>query len=119
MEASAKRDLQEAIWRSSGGFDLVLAPVLLGLLGLWIDTSIGTRPVLMLLFLAFGSVGAVLKVYYDYKRGMEAAAAEAAAMRAEAERLRAEARTLSGDQRAPRDLTVEISSELLRTEVER
>ena len=29
MDAAAKRDLHDAIWRSSGGFDLVLAPVLI------------------------------------------------------------------------------------------
>ena len=74
MDAAAKRDLHDAIWRSSGGFDLVLAPVLIALLGLWIDAAAGTRPVFMLAFLAFGTVGAVLKVYYDYQRGMTQAA---------------------------------------------
>ena len=48
MDAAAKRDLHDAIWRSSGGFDLVLAPVLITLLGLWIDSAAGTRPVFML-----------------------------------------------------------------------
>ena len=118
MEAAAKRDLQEAIWRSSGGFDLVLAPVLLALIGLWIDSSYDTRPLFMLGFLVFGAVGAVLKVYYDYQRGMESAAADAAAIRAEVQRLRAEARALESEVGA-RDLTVEISSEPLATEVER
>ncbi len=110
MDASQQRDLHDAIWRSSGGFDLVLAPVLLGLIGLWIDTSAGTRPLFMLGFLAFGTVGAVLKVYYDYQRGMDAAAAEAAAKREEAERLRAEARSLGGPAPVPRprDLTAPI-----------
>ncbi|MEM9467865.1 MAG: AtpZ/AtpI family protein [Actinomycetota bacterium] len=104
MDASDKRDLQEAIWRSSGGFDLVLAPVIIALLGLWIDSAAGTRPVFMLAFLAFGTVGAVLKVYYDYQRGMDAANEQAAAARAEAARLRAEARRLG----AARDLTAPI-----------
>ena len=111
MDASQQRDLHDAIWRSSGGFDLVLAPVLLALIGLWIDTSAGTRPLFMLGFLAFGAVGAVLKVYYDYQRGMELAAAEAAATRAEVERLRAEARSLGGAAPTgrPRDLTAPIA----------
>ena len=80
MDAAAKRDLHDAIWRSSGGFDLVLAPVLIALLGLWIDSAAGTRPVFMLAFLAFGTVGAVLKVYYDYQRGMAEAAEHVAAV---------------------------------------
>lgn len=107
MDASEKRDLHEAIWRSSGGFDLVLAPVIIALLGLWIDSAAGTRPVFMLAFLAFGTVGAVLKVYYDYQRGMAAANEQAAATRAEADRLRAEARELS---RPARDLTAPVDT---------
>ena len=63
----------------------------------------------MLAFLAFGAVGAVLKVYYDYQRGMDAAAADAAAARAEAERLRAEAREIAAG-RVATDLTTEIAS---------
>ena len=108
MDAAAKRDLHDAIWRSSGGFDLVLAPVLIALLGLWIDSAAGTRPVFMLAFLAFGTVGAVLKVYYDYQRGMTEAAEHVAAVREEAARLRAEAAELGA--RPVRDLTGEIDS---------
>lgn len=105
MDATAKRDLHDAIWRSSGGFDLVLAPVIIALLGLWIDSRAGTRPIFMLAFLAFGTVGAVLKVYYDYQRGMAAASEQAAAARAEADRLRAQARRRSTghDIAGPRD----------------
>ena len=109
MDAAGKRELHDAIWRSSGGFDLVLAPVLIALLGLWIDSAAGTRPIFMLAFLAFGTVGAVLKVYYDYQRGMtEAAAKHAAAVREEAARLRAEAAELSA--RPVRDFTGEIDT---------
>ena len=43
MDAYEKRDLHDALWRSHGGFDLVLAPVIFALLGLWLDTAIGTR----------------------------------------------------------------------------
>ncbi len=106
MDAAEKRDLHDAIWRSSGGFDLVLAPVLIALLGLWIDSAAGTRPVFMLAFLAFGTVGAVLKVYYDYQRGMAEANAQAAEARAEAERLREQAREF--DARPARDLTAPV-----------
>ena len=89
MDAYEKRDLHDALWRSHGGFDLVLAPVIFALLGLWLDTAIGTRPLFTLLLLAFGAVGAALKVYYDWRRGMDDAAARTAELRAEAAELRA------------------------------
>jgi F0F1-type ATP synthase assembly protein I len=109
MDASAQRDLHNAFRRSSGGFDLVLGPVLMSLLGLWIDSLADTRPLFTLGLFAFGAVGAVLKVYYDYQRGMEAGQAELAAMRAETARLRAEAEALSAA--APADFTRLIDSE--------
>lgn len=91
MDASAQRDLHDALWRSHGGFDLVLAPVIFALLGLWIDSATGTRPLFTLSLLAAGAVGAALKVYYDWRRGMDEAAARTAELRAEAAELRAKA----------------------------
>ena len=91
MDASAQRDLHNAFRRSSGGFDLVLGPVLMALLGLWIDSAADTRPLFTLLLFAAGAVGAVLKVYYEFQRGMEAGQAELEAIRAETARLRDEA----------------------------
>lgn len=91
MDAYEKRDLHDALWRSHGGFDLVLAPVIFALLGLWIDSSIGTRPLFTLALLAFGAVGAALKVYYDWRRGMDEAAERTAQLKAEAAELRAKA----------------------------
>lgn len=92
MERSAQRDLHEALWRSHGGFDLVLAPVLLALVGLWLDGMLGITPLLTLTLLLFGAVGAVVKVYYDWKRGMAAAVAERDRLLAETEVLREQAR---------------------------
>ena len=94
MDASAQRDLHNAFRRSSGGFDLVLGPVLMAMIGLWIDSSADTRPLFTLVLFALGAVGAVLKVYYEYQRGMEAGQAELEAIRAETARLRAEAAEL-------------------------
>ena len=91
MDASAQRDLHDALWRSHGGFDLVLAPVIFALIGLWIDSALGTRPLFTLALLAFGAVGAALKVYYDWRRGMDEAAERTAQLRAEAAELRARA----------------------------
>ena len=98
MDAYQKRDLHDALWRSHGGFDLVLAPVIFALLGLWIDSATGTRPLFTLLLLAFGSVGAALKVYYDWRRGMDEATARTAELRAEAAELRARTVRPVGDE---------------------
>lgn len=92
MESSSQREFHDALWRSHGGFDLVLAPVLFSLVGLWLDSRFGTTPVLMLAFLALGVVGAVLKVYYDWKRRMGEAAAERDRLLDEAAQMRAAAR---------------------------
>ncbi|MEO0495066.1 MAG: AtpZ/AtpI family protein [Actinomycetota bacterium] len=91
MDASAQHDLHNAFRRSSGGFDLVLGPVLMALIGLWIDSAADTRPLFMLVLFAFGAIGAVLKVYYEYQRGMDAAQDELEAIRAETARLKAQA----------------------------
>jgi len=98
MDASAQRDLHDALWRSHGGFDLVMAPVIFALLGLWIDSAAGTRPLFTIGLLVFAAVGAALKVYYDWKRNMDAAAEQAAELRAEAARLRELARDAHPDQ---------------------
>lgn len=56
--------------RSHGSFELALAPVILGLLGLWLDKSIGTTPVFVVSLAIFGFVGAFLKTYYSYRYEM-------------------------------------------------
>ena len=97
MDASAQRDLHDALWRSHGGFDLVMAPVIFALLGLWIDSMTGTRPLFTIGLLVFGAIGAALKVSYDWKRNMVAANERTAELRAEAARLREAAREQRAD----------------------
>ncbi|GJM38626.1 MAG: hypothetical protein DHS20C19_19930 [Acidimicrobiales bacterium] len=92
MARNAQRELQEALWRSSGGYDLVLGPVILSLGGLWLDRRFETTPLFTIGLLLFGAVGAATKIYYEWKRGMEAAAGERDRMLAEAAELRARAR---------------------------
>lgn len=92
MERNTQRELHDAFWRSSGGFDLVLGPVIMSLGGLWLDRRLETTPIFTIGLLLFGAVGAATKIYYDWKRGMEVATEERDRLLAEAEAMRAEAR---------------------------
>lgn len=64
--------------RSSGSFELVLSPLLLGLVGLWLDHRAGTTPLFTILFAVLGVAGAIAKVYYGYRAAMDAASRERA-----------------------------------------
>lgn len=87
-DTNAKRELHDALWQSSGGYDLVLGPVLLSLGGLWLDRRFDTAPIFMIALLVFGVVGAAAKVYYDWKHRMGAATAQRDRLLAEAAALR-------------------------------
>ncbi len=56
--------------RSSGSFELAFAPVILGLLGLWLDHSFGTTPLLVIIFSVAGFVGTGIKIYFGYRYEM-------------------------------------------------
>lgn len=56
--------------RSHGSFELALAPVILGLLGLWLDRTIGTTPMFLVLFTVLGFAGAGVKIYFTYRYEM-------------------------------------------------
>ena len=64
--------------RSSGSFELVLSPLLLGFLGFWLDHTVGTTPVFTVLFAVAGLAGAIVRVYYGYRSAMEAVRRERA-----------------------------------------
>ena len=82
LDVSQRRELNDGMFhRSSGSFELVLAPVLLGLLGFWLDRRLDIVPVLTILFSIVGIAGAVIKTYYGYRAGMESAARRRAAAR--------------------------------------
>jgi len=55
---------------ASGGYELVIAPLLLGLLGFWLDGVIGIRPLLTIALAALGFAGVVIKLCYVYKNAM-------------------------------------------------
>ncbi len=60
--------LTDAAQRSSGSFELVLGPVLMALVGLMIDSWLGTRPVFTLVLTVWGMVGAAVAIYYRYRQ---------------------------------------------------
>jgi hypothetical protein len=49
---------------------LVITPLLLGLLGLWIDHLVGTGWIFAAVFATFGALGAVTSLYYRYEERM-------------------------------------------------
>lgn len=79
--------------RSAGSFELLLGPLLFGVLGLWLDARAGTRPVITVSLVVFAVVGAFCKQYYSYRHAMMQAAAE----RDHLARQRAELRQMTDD----------------------
>jgi len=57
--------------RSAGSYELVLSPVLLGLVGYLLDRWFGTLPLLTVVFAAVAFLGACVKLYYGYKQDMD------------------------------------------------
>lgn len=77
MDVSQRGEMADGMRRSSGSFELVLAGVAFALLGLLIDSILGTRPAFLLTFAIVGFLGAAARIYYGYKdqmRDLEAAA---------------------------------------------
>ncbi len=89
MERNAQRDLHDALWQSSGGYDLVLGPVIMSLGGLWLDRRFETTPIFMISLLVLGAIGAGAKVYYDWKHRMARATEQRDQLLADAAELRA------------------------------
>ncbi len=76
-----KPHLGRDIGQGTGGYEIVLSGVLFSLAGLWLDRRLGTIPLLTIGLTVVGFVGAVLNVYYRYKRDIERLDAEDAARR--------------------------------------
>ena len=84
MDVSQRRELSNDIFhRSSGSFELVMSPLLLGLLGLWVDHRVGTAPLFTILFAIAGIAGAAVKLYYGYRHAMTEIAAARAVIKGE------------------------------------
>lgn len=70
MDASERRELTRQVHRSSGAYELVLSPLILGLFGYGLDRWFGTTPVFVVVLAVLGFVGACLKLYFGYEREM-------------------------------------------------
>ena len=71
MDVSQRRELTHSLHRSTGSYELVLSPLILGLLGYLADRALGTTPVITVLAVVLGLVGATIKIYYGYQAEME------------------------------------------------
>ncbi|MEX0769009.1 MAG: AtpZ/AtpI family protein [Microthrixaceae bacterium] len=69
--ATTTHETTRQLNRSHGSFELALAPVILGLFGLWLDRRLGTVPVFLILFTVLGFAGAGIKIYYTYRYQMQ------------------------------------------------
>jgi F0F1-type ATP synthase assembly protein I len=67
---SEQTELTRSLHRSSGSFELAFAPVIMALIGLWIDRTAGTVPVFTVTLAVLGGVGAGLSTYYSYRHAM-------------------------------------------------
>jgi F0F1-type ATP synthase assembly protein I len=86
VDQSQRSELSSGVFhRSHGSFELVFSPIIFALLGLWLDSRLGTTPLLCVLFavLAYGAVAA--KIYYTYRDGMARHRVERADRRTDAD----------------------------------
>ena len=77
IDPAMKEDATRSLHRSSGSFELVLSPVILALLGLWLDRAIGTTPIFTIGFAVVGFAGAAVMTYYRYGYSMRQLQADA------------------------------------------
>lgn len=76
MDASERRELTQQVHRSTGAYELVLSPLILGLIGFGLDRWFGFTPLLTVTFVVAGLLGASVKIYFTYKSEMEQHEAE-------------------------------------------
>ncbi|MFM7064709.1 MAG: AtpZ/AtpI family protein [Actinomycetes bacterium] len=65
-----QQELTRSLHRSHGSFELAVAPVLMALIGLWLDRTLNTVPVFTIALAVLGVVGSTIKVIYVYKAQM-------------------------------------------------
>jgi len=72
-----QQEMTRSLHRSHGSFELAMAPVLMALIGLWLDKTFGTVPLFTIALAVVGVVGSTIKVIYVYKAQMEAETSDA------------------------------------------
>ena len=72
-----QQELTRSLHRSHGSFELALAPVLMALIGLWLDKTFDTLPLFTIVCAVVGVLGSTVKVMYVYKAQMAEEAAGA------------------------------------------
>ena len=70
MDDSQGRELTQQLHRSTGSYELVLSPVILGVFGWLLDGWLGTTPIITVIAVVVGLAGAVAKLYYGYEAEM-------------------------------------------------
>lgn len=74
---SAQRTRHPSVWNGLGtgmsqALELTVGPLLFALLGVWIDSVLGTAPWFAIGLLVFAMAGATLSAYYRYTARAEA-----------------------------------------------
>lgn len=73
-ELRARQDLYQGFGNAMGqAFELVGAPLLMGLVGFFLDRWLGFTPVLTIVFALWGLIGGALRAYYAYAEKMRLA----------------------------------------------
>ncbi|NCY15209.1 MAG: AtpZ/AtpI family protein [Actinobacteria bacterium] len=71
VAVSQKREISEQMGRATGGYELVLSPLLLALIGFGLDRLLGTTPLLTVTLAVIGLAGVVVKLYFQYRAEMD------------------------------------------------
>lgn len=77
-ESGSQTELTRSLNRSAGSFELVFAPVIMALVGLWIDRTLGTTPAFTVGLAVFGALGAGVTMYFSYHRQLDQLAEQGA-----------------------------------------
>ena len=67
MDANDRR-WTEDYHQTGGGYELAFSGVIFSLIGLWLDRRLGTVPWFTLSLAILGFTGAVINIYYRYRR---------------------------------------------------
>ncbi len=75
-DATRPTKLTESLLQSTGGYELVFSALIMGFLGYALDRWAGTTPFFVLVFSAFGFLGAAFSLYYRFRHQLQLLANE-------------------------------------------